>query len=204
MSSFPNLDGEWDEYDSDTYSVNNVVFGADEWEGLDDLSGSVRFGWDEDYLYIVVKVTDDNYVQNSSGYSLYEGDSLEINLDENLQGDFNSTDRSDDDYQLGISPGFGDVDGAKEAYLWFPRDKSGGKNQVEIASSGRSDGYNVEAAIPWSVFGINPDQGDRFGFSFSISDNDNSDENIQQSMTSSVSGRKLLNPTTWGELILDE
>ena len=204
MSSSPDLDGNWDEFDSDIYSVSSVVYGSDEWEGDDDLSGSVRFGWDEDFLYMAVKVNDDIYVQNSNGYYIYQGDSLEINLDENLLGDFNSNDRSSDDYQLGISPGFEDLEGVKEAYLWFPRDKSGGKNQVEIASSERSEGYKVEAAIPWSVFGIDPDPGDRFGFSFSISDNDNSDENIQQSMTSSVSGRKLLNPTTWGELILDD
>ncbi len=200
----PDLDGEWDEYSSDTYSVSSLVYGSDEWEGNDDLSGSVRFGWDEDYLYVAVKVSDDNYVQNASGYDIYLGDSLEINLDENLLGDFNSTDRSGDDYQLGISPGFESVDGEKEAFLWFPRDNSGGKSQVDIASSGNSEGYNVEAAIPWSVFGIDPDTGDRFGFAFSLSDNDDSDENIQQSMTSSVSGRRLLNPTTWGELILED
>ncbi len=204
MSSSPDLDGQWDEYDSETYSVTSIVYGSDEWEGSDDLSGSVRFGWDENYLYVAVKVNDDNYVQNSTGYDIYLGDSLEINLDVNLLGDFTATDRSDDDYQLGISPGFGDVNGAKEAFLWFPRDNSGGKSQVEIASSGESDGYNVESAIPWSVFGIDPDDGDRFGFAFSISDNDDSDENVQQSMTSSVSGRKLLNPTTWGELILED
>jgi hypothetical protein len=65
-----------------------------------------------------------------------------------------------------------------------------------------ADGYALEAKIPWTVFGVTPTSGDKYGFAISISDDDQADTAVQQSMVSSVITRKLLNPTTWGTLIL--
>ncbi len=63
-------------------------------------------------------------------------------------------------------------------------------------------GYTLEAKIPWSVFGLTPVDGARYGFALSVSDNDAAGTATQQSMVSSVSTRTLVNPTTWGTLIL--
>jgi len=52
------------------------------------LQGSYRLGWDEDYLYVAVKVLDDQYVQNASGQDIYKGDSIELLIDTYLQDDF--------------------------------------------------------------------------------------------------------------------
>jgi hypothetical protein len=65
-----------------------------------------------------------------------------------------------------------------------------------------SDGYRLEAAIPWSVFGVTPANGQQFGFAISISDNDNPNENVQQKMVSADPFRSLVDPTTWGVLTL--
>jgi hypothetical protein len=56
--------------------------------------------------------------------------------------------------------------------------------------------------IPWTVFGVTAEAGDRFGFALSVSDNDLTGAPVQQSMVSNVSSRTLTNPTTWGTLIL--
>jgi len=62
--------------------------------------------------------------------------------------------------------------------------------------------YRVEARIPWSVFNVTPSNGKHFGFALSVSDNDNSGWNEQQSMVSSAGNRHLTQPMTWGELML--
>jgi hypothetical protein len=73
---------------------------------------------------------------------------------------------------------------------------------VEIAAVRTANGYNVEVAIPWSVFEMIPQANQHYGFAFSVSDNDIDGGIAQQSMISSASTRRLTNPTTWGDLIL--
>ena len=64
--------------------------------------------------------------------------------------------------------------------------------------------YVIEAAVPWSVFGISPSVEKFYGFAFSISDNDVRDANVQQSMVSNLSLRILTDSTTWGNLVLSK
>lgn len=202
LSSPPDLDGVWDEWTNKAYPASYIVFGANKWENAADQEGSFRVAWDNDYLYIAVKVFDDVYAQNASGGEIFRGDSIEVLLDTNLFGDFADMSLSSDDYQLGISPGQGDIDDDPEAYLWYPRSVAGSRDQVKIAAVDGNGLYRVEAAIPWSVFGVTPSDGLQLGFALSVSDNDNTSDNEQQSMTSSVPNRVLTNPTTWGELVL--
>lgn len=196
------MDGNWDDFRPVDNPANNLVFGSANWSGPDDLRSSFRLGWDAHYLYVAAKVKDDHYVQNATGGDIYKGDSLEVLFDSNLLGDFYYNQLSPDDYQLGISPGRPDVNGIKEAYMWFPKPLAGSRPSVKISSSSMPDGYRVSCAIPWSVFGVAPDVGRRYGFAFSVSDNDNPAANEQQSMVSNAPGRSLLNPMTWGEMLL--
>ncbi|MEA4906803.1 MAG: hypothetical protein GYA17_13095 [Chloroflexi bacterium] len=200
----PVLDGVWDEWGTAAYPATFITYGGGQWSGSDDLEGSYRIGWNTQYLYLAVKVKDDFYVQNASGPDLYQGDSIEILLDTDLYGDFYYNVLSPDDYQLGISPGNPDPAGTREAYLWYPANLAGGRSQVQIAAV-RSEGvYRVESAIPWSVFNASPYAGKHFGFALSISDDDLAGSTIQQSLASSAQGRSLLQPTTWGELVLTQ
>lgn len=202
LGTSPNLDGNWDEWNTTEYPAGYIVYGWSNWDNYDDLQASFRIGWDKNNLYVAVKVKDDLYVQNASGQNLYKGDSIEILLDTNLYDDFYYNQLSTDDYQLGISPGNPDVNGTREAVLWYPGSRSGSRPEVTIASIGGDGLYRVEAASPWSVFNISPYVGRRLGFALSVSDNDNHNENVQQSMASNVIGRKLTMPMTWGELVL--
>jgi len=202
LSSPPTIDGDWTEWGTDTFSASAVIYGGDAWVGANDLESYFRLGWDYQFLYIAAEVIDDNYVQNASGYDIYKGDSIEILLDANVEGDYSSSAMSGDDFQLVISPGNGGTGGAKSAYLYYPSGSRGNRSFTMGATGGASV-YYIEAAIPWSVFNVTPEDGDHYGFAYSISDNDNPVDNVQESMISNVSGRKLLNPTTWGDLTLD-
>ena len=197
----PVIDGDLSEWTGDQYGVNNVVFGASNWTGGADLSGTYSVGWDSANLYLAIKVTDDKFVQMSKGAYIYKGDSAEILLDSNLAGDFSGASLSTDDYQIGLSPGnFGSIQ--PEAYRWFPKSVAGSLSSVQVAASKTDSGYDLEARIPWTVFGVTPLSGDHYGFVLSISDDDLAGTAVQQSLVSSVSTRVLTNPTTWGTLVL--
>ena len=205
LANPPVIDGNWDDWKNLTtiYPAAYVINGANYWKNAADLEGAYILGWDNNYLYLAVKVTDDLYVQNSSGAYIYKGDDVELQLDTNLGVDFMVSSMNNDDYQLGISAGKGSINGPKEAYLWYPQIIKGSvTNQVVIASQGGNGVHYVEARIPWNLFGLSPYDGLRVGFALAISDNDNSVVNDWQTMISNISGRKTLNPTTWGELVL--
>lgn len=202
LSSPPKIDGDWSDWSTPAYPATFVVFGASQWSGATDLEASFRVGWDLNNLYLAGKVKDDRYVQISRGADIYKGDSLEILLDSDLAGDLTSRELDDDDYQLGISPGYETVGNSPEAYLWYPEAKAGGQSGVKIGAIGSPGIYRVEAAIPWSLFAITPTDGAQFGFVFSASDDDTPGVNEQQKMVSNDRGRQLDDPTTWGTLIL--
>jgi hypothetical protein len=191
-----------DDWDLPRYDVDYVVFGENRWDDEDDLSALVMFAWDEDFLYVATRVRDEEYVQNARTRELFMGDSLEILIDTNLQGDYFTRSLSPDDFQLGISPGSPGPGDDPEAYLWFPASIEGRRTEVEAGAESVADGYYVEAAIPWEVFELDPDEGDHYGFAFSVSDNDRESEDVQQSMVSNVATRSLTDPTTWGDLEL--
>jgi hypothetical protein len=202
FSSPPKIDGNWDEWNSTTYSANLVVYGASNWSGSADLSSAFKAGWDTNYLYIAAKVNDDHYVQNGTSQWIYKGDSVEILVDSDLFADFYTQSLNYDDYQLGISPGNPSVGKHKEAELWFPSNVGGTKNQVKIGATGSDGGYRVEFAVPWSLLDVTPFYGAGYGFVFRVSDNDTADTQEQQSMVSSTAGQHLTDPTTWSELVL--
>jgi len=202
FESPPRIDASLEDWQQDRYRIESVVFGKENHKGINDLSGRAMVGWDESNLYLGIRVLDQKYVQNSSGNNLFKGDSLDILLDTDVSSDFYLAALNGDDFQLGISPGSPSPNKAPEVYLWFPKAIEGARDQVDIASRSRGDGYVVEAAIPWTVFDVKPFTGQHFGFAFSISDNDDPNQNLQESMVSFVPIRTLSDPTTWGDLTL--
>lgn len=201
LSEPPTVDGDLAGWPADRSSISEVVYGASNWTGGSDTSASFVLGWDSANLYLGARVNDDAFVQTSSGRTLFRGDSLELLLDTSLAADFDSSNLSLDDFQIGLSPG--DFNGrAAEAYRWFPRSQEASLSSPVVASQRAEDGYVVEASLPWSVFGLVPEAGDCFGFALSVSDNDLAGTAVQQTMVSSVATRSLTDPTSWGTLIL--
>jgi hypothetical protein len=160
-------------------------------------------GWDTGNLYFYVVILDNTHVQTQHGELLFQGDSLELQFDADLAGDFAATKLSGDDFQLGLSPGADRQ--TPEAFLWNPADRKGVPAGITMASRAGSDagGYIFEVAIPWSFFGVTPTAGQHFGMALNSSDDDAPGTAIQQIMTSSVVTRKLLDPTSWGTIQLD-
>lgn len=202
LSTPPTIDGDLAEWSRDAVPVDVVVYGKDKWSGLKDLSANVILGWNETGLFLAGHVNDQRYVQVSHGNNIYLGDSLEIMMDTDLNGDYNSRSLDADDYQLGISPGSPAPGSNPEAYLWYPGSKSGPVRNLQIAAKAAGEGYDFEVAIPWSVFSINPQPGAVYGFAFSVSDDDKPGFAVQKSMVSNDPERALLDPTTWGQLRL--
>lgn len=198
----PMMDGDWSDWPNAETPSGYVVFGLPNWKNTNDLNSSFKSAYDGNYLYIAVKVIDDIYSQNSTGYNLYLGDSIEVLMDTNLDADFYTKNLSPDDYQIVVSPGKTAIEGIKEAYLYYPASIRGALKQVMVASRGIEGGYEVEIAIPWTSVNVTPYSGMHFGFALSVSDDDNPKKESQDSMVSSASERRLQNPTTWGDLVL--
>lgn len=197
----PAINGDLSDWAGVSYGLAACTFGCNLRSGDSDLSGTVFLGYDATNLYVAVQVRDDKYVQVTSGRSMYKGDDVEIQFDVNLISDFASTGLSSDDYQIGLSAGnFATV--APNAYRWYPRSLEGSLSAVVVKAKQVADGYALEAKIPWTVLGVTPVAGAKFGFAVSLSDDDQPGTAVQQSMVSSIATRKLLNPTTWGTLIL--
>ncbi len=197
------IDGDLGEWSTASCSANETVpYAGSGWSGPSDLSATIYIAWDMDYLYIAVKRTDDTFVQTSWGRYMYKGDDIEIQLDTDLAGDYYTVSMSQDDYQIGLSPGnFGSLDA--EVYRWFPRSLEARVDSADIAAVKDGNGYKLEVKIPWSAFGLTPTAGSHFGFALSLSDNDTTGVSTWQSMVSNVNTRRATDPTTWGTLILE-
>lgn len=204
MHTPPTINGDLSDWSLGIYPVNSPVYGAGNRVSEADLSANLMVGWDVNYLYIGSRIKDDVYVQITNGAYIYKGDSIEILLDTDVRTDFYYDVLSYDDYQLGVSPGNPSRGTNPEAYMWFPVTVEGPRTQVQIGVLSTANGYHLELAIPWSLFGVTPYSGQHFGFAFSVSDNDSAGQAVQQTMISNVPTRKLTHPMTWGDLTLTD
>ena len=123
--------------------------------GIEDCSADVRLMWDRDHLYLRATVVDDHVMPGQAGRDLYKGDHLALWLDRDLQGDFDQRVRTEDDWQIGFTPGQ-----PAAAYAWVPRP---GRHDIQVATrphvdpySGGVYGYELEAAVPWATVGGTP------------------------------------------------
>ena len=202
LSSPPVQDGIWSEWKTNIYPANFLTYGAENWTGEEDLGASYRIAWDENYLYLAVKIGDDTYVQNSTGQEIYDGDCIEILLDTNVPVDYYNGQINDDDFQLGISAGNPKPGKDTEAFLWSPRLVGGSKPKVKIVAIKEDWGYRVETAIPWEIFDVLPVPGTHYGFALRVLDNDEPLKAIRQSIVSNNRGIKIADPTAWIDLEL--
>jgi hypothetical protein len=159
LSIPPTIDGSLSDLGGEIYLINTVVYGKDSHMSNVDASGRFLVSWDSQYLYVGVEVMDDVFAQNATGSQIYKGDCIELLFDAFLGADFQSSELSDDDYQLGLSPGRGQIGVNKENWLWYPRGKTGALSNVTWAAQSPSGGYVLEAAVPWSVFEVSPSAG---------------------------------------------
>ena len=131
-----------------------ATFNRKGWKGLKDLSGWVRFGYDNQNLFVVCHVVDSFFLQDQSGSEAWRGDHVMLTLD------FVRSGKIQDVMQFGLSPGSLKAPGAPgpdtkpELVIWEPANLS--IAGAVVAARRTPEGYDLEAAIPWKVFRIKP------------------------------------------------
>lgn len=201
----PTIDGDLREWvDVASSSSRFRVFNHPSWNGTEDLTAVWRLAWDEQNLYLGATIVDDVHVQTQTGNTTFRGDSLELQIDTDREGDYGPR-LSPDDYQIALSPGnFADL--LPEAFRF--RGTSAGEivdapgHNIAVAARQMADGYTLEAAIPWADLGVQPREGMVLGLALNANDNDTPGTAVQEVMMSNAPGRRLTDPTTWGTLTL--
>lgn len=204
VSTAPAIDGALDDWQgAATVRSAYRVYAFSGWDGSEDLDAVWRLAWDEGRLYIAVQVTDDVHVQTQQGALLYQGDSVELQIDINPEAGASRVNPATS--QIILSPG--DFASRQPSAARF-RGAEGGElpfapgHSIEVAARQTSDGYQLEAAIPWADVNLTPAEGTRLGLALNANDNDTPGEARQEVMLSSEPGRTLTNPSTWGTLLL--
>ncbi len=205
MNTAPIIDGNLDEW----LGVTPVLaayrtFEDASWDSSEDLTAAWQLAWDNGNLYLAITVIDDIHVQNQSGNLIFQGDSVDMQLDTNRLGDLSSS-LSSDDFQITLSPG--DFNALPPSAWRWTADNNGSivnaPNHSIVVSAQRTEaGYTIEAAVPWQDLNTTPNTGLVLGASFNATDNDQVGTAVQEVFYSHVSSRTLLSPNTWGTLTL--
>lgn len=169
-----------------TLDKSHIVWGKAQWKGEEDLSGTIKLCFDENYLYLLAEVVDEA-IKTASDKNIFISDHVELDFapvyKDNAQGP-----RQNNWRVLGFTPGtvessgdpLADMEADAEAAFPAGLDYSG----VDVGSSITEDGYILEARIPWKVLGIKgkAKAGMIFGVDVHISDSDK--DFVQEAMTS--------------------
>jgi chitinase len=186
-------------FDQDSQIVYRLQPGN--WNGPQDFSARAWAGWAADGLYFAFEVTDDRHIQDWSGPSLWQGDYMELQIDTRLDDDYDDTAMSDDDYQLGFSPGdFASV--LPEAAVWFGPVEAAQVKLIRQAQTRAGEGYVMEVFLPIGLLqGLRLEAGAAFGMNVNPSDTDHAGQ-PQKLMMSTSPIRTLSDPTTFGKIVL--
>lgn len=195
------LDGRLAEWVGAGVPITTPTFGVERWNGRRDLSGEAWAAWDDQYLFLAVRVTDDSHVQTQRGWEMYRGDSVEFWLDADLTGDFEQAEGNADDWQFGFSPGnFNDL--RPEGVIYLPVRDESRHGALRVRALPAPDGYSLEVRIPWELVGVEPVPEAAFGYDIDISDNDLPETGEEQTRVSTSPTMQWNRPTTLGNLIL--
>jgi Domain of unknown function (DUF4832)/Domain of unknown function (DUF4874)/Carbohydrate family 9 binding domain-like/Glycosyl hydrolase-like 10 len=207
LTELLSIDGElseWSDFPCVKIDANEqLTLGADTWTGADDLSATACYAWDKENIYVAFDVVDDTIVQKNKGSSLWRGDHIELWFDTQLQQDFDDAVASDDDFQLGLSPGdFADV--PPDIFIWQPSvPRKNYEGFIDYAVQQTVTGYSAEMRIPASVLaGLELIPGTIIGATFDPSDTDTSGSSEQETMLSTAPKTQWGVPTLWNNLIL--
>jgi len=197
------LDGELNEWNEVIgQDLSYIVSGAEAYGGMADIAGTVYAQWDTSYLYLAARVFDDVYVQTRQDDRIDLGDALIVWLDTDLAGDFSLEVANEDDYQIGLSPGdFSST--TPHGVVWKPQQRADWDQAIIVGARRRSDGYTLEAMIPWPLLAQQPAPGRAFGFAVQLVDNDQPGTLGQDTVLSGAPNLRPGVPTSFGNLVLD-
>jgi serine/threonine protein kinase len=206
FSSAPTVDGNLNEWIGVTsVLVAHRTFTDTSWDGSEDLTAAWQLAWDNNNLYLAVTVLDDFHVQIQSSNLIFQGDSVDMQLDTDRLGDFESNNLSSDDFQITLSPGDFNTLPAS-VWRWTATDSGSildaPDHGIIVRTQRTETGYVIEAAVPWRDLNVTPSTGLVLGASFNATDNDQVGTAVQEVFYSHIASRTLLSPNTWGTLTL--
>jgi hypothetical protein len=151
------------------------------WRGAEDLSAHASLAWDDDNLYLLVRVVDDAHVPDQSP-DLRDGDSLRVAID--IENDASSQSGYDaNDVEYGIA-----LDQKKTRIV---RTQPRGANDSLRAVGKRSGGSTVyEMAFPWPPLGRAPRSGLVFSLDFAAIENDGSGRKYSLVLSPGIAGNR--------------
>lgn len=145
------------------------------------LRADFRLCWDEKNLYLHAQVRDSTPMQNLQGPTgLWSGDGVELFIGgKDLD---TSTGILFDDRQVLLGAG-------EEAKVFVGRAGSNADGlrlaaecRVTVVRDVSGDGYALVAVMPWSIFGVVPENGREFRFDLAVNNSDNGRLRLQQLM----------------------
>ena len=142
------------------------------WKGLKDLSGKAYIMWDKENFYLAAEVSDSMpFINKKKRQHIWNGDAIEVVLGLNSKASAYRTSFKRGDYQIGFGTGDG-RDNAPTIWNWQRRRVPTG-SEIKVVKNG-SDGYVLEAKIPWAFFrpAFAPAKGKKLAFDIAFDDAD--------------------------------
>ncbi len=183
-----------------------IVEGASQWKSKSDLSGTARFAWRNEQLYLAVDVVDDQFQQSHAGRAVFQGDHILLTIDASPADDPKRSKFGKGQFQFAISPGNFKQTGNRQTdippSIWQKVPKSQAVENVDVASMRTEHGWTIETSIPWSLLGITkPEQGLFLRMGIELVDVDLSNQE-QQPLKMSLSGKLMDNRARLHDFIL--
>lgn len=200
------IDANFSEWPAqETFNTQFTTYQTGTWDGTDDVLARWASAWDANYLYFRVQVDDDAHVQVNADESIWRGDSLEIEIDTDVEGDKDNVNSNNDDFQIIVSPGdFGGVPVVVTRYQGQALGNAASAYDHQIVAQSRrtGGGYEVEVAIPWNELSMTPTAGMEIGLALTVNDIDKAGSREPEMSKSNVPERAWRSPNTWGRLQL--
>ena len=150
-------DGQWQDAEVKTIAAEKTIVPTV--SSAADLSGTIKFLWDNTNIYFYAVITDDTKINDSE--NTYEDDAIEIYID--INNDKATTYGAND-----VQYSFGWDDGTIVGSLPAGR----AVTDIVYSAVSNSDGYIVEGSIPWNTLQGTPEADQLLGLDFMINDDD--------------------------------
>jgi tetratricopeptide (TPR) repeat protein len=150
-----------------------------------DFSAAFKTLHDSQALYLLVDVTDDRLTRDSTDF--WQDDAVEVFID---AGNDKSDTYGDDDYQYHFS-----WDASSPSMAETKHGKTSG---VQYAFAKTDAGYRLEARLPWSTLGVEPQAGTKIGLDVHVNDDDDGGDRETKLMWCTTDDIAWANPAALG------
>lgn len=176
LNAKPAIDGQLEDWNAvpaiALAGKASVIRAAAQYRGDEDLASQWRLGWDQQALYLAVKVTDDTFNQRFTGGDTWQDDSLQLAFDLDAGHEVADDKRRHTEINVALTPA------GAQAYrsLTFDLDKypTGQLPTAQFPVAIRHEGTSIyyEMTIPWTTLGGTTTPGSALGFAATVNDSD--------------------------------